>query len=55
MLLTGAQFINAQISPQWARYPSISPDGKTIVFTYKGDLYKVASNAPLTRKFIFLL
>ena len=44
MLLTGAQFINAQISPQWARYPSISPDGKTIVFTYKGDLYKVASN-----------
>ena len=30
-------------SPTWLRYPSISPDGKTIVFTYKGDLYKVAS------------
>jgi Tol biopolymer transport system component/C-terminal processing protease CtpA/Prc len=27
----------------WMRYPSISPDGKTIVFTYKGDLYRVAS------------
>jgi Tol biopolymer transport system component len=23
------------------RYPAISPDGKTIVFTYKGDLYRV--------------
>jgi Tol biopolymer transport system component len=25
------------------RYPSISPDGKTIVFGYKGDLYKDAN------------
>jgi tricorn protease len=36
----------------WMRYPAISPDGKTIVFTFKGDLYKVASTggtaAPLT-------
>lgn len=31
----------AQSHPSWMRYPSISPDGKTIVFTYKGDLYKV--------------
>jgi tricorn protease len=28
--------------PLWLRYPSIAPDGQTIVFTYKGDLYKVA-------------
>jgi Tol biopolymer transport system component/C-terminal processing protease CtpA/Prc len=27
----------------WMRYPAISPDGRTIVFTYKGDLYKVSS------------
>lgn len=27
--------------PSWLRYPAISPDGKTIVFTYRGDLYKV--------------
>lgn len=27
--------------PLWMRYPSISPDGKTIVFNYKGDIYKV--------------
>ena len=34
----------AQVSPQWARYSAISPDGQYIAFTYKGDLYKVASN-----------
>ena len=27
----------------WLRYPAISPDGKTIAFEYKGDLYKVSS------------
>ncbi|KYG71367.1 C-terminal processing protease CtpA/Prc [Roseivirga ehrenbergii] len=34
----------AQTAPNWLRYPVISPDGSTIVFTYKGDLYKVNSN-----------
>ncbi|MGD1959204.1 MAG: S41 family peptidase [Fulvivirga sp.] len=34
----------AQITPKWARYPSISPDGATIVFTYKGNLYSVSTN-----------
>lgn len=33
----------AQTNPQWIRYQTISPDGSTIVFTYKGDLYTVAS------------
>ena len=28
-------------SPLWMRYPLISPDGKIIVFTYKGDIYQV--------------
>lgn len=28
-------------NPLWMRYPVISPDGMTIVFSYKGDLYKV--------------
>ena len=36
--------LHAQTEPKWLRYSSISPDGKTIVFTFKGDLYKVASN-----------
>jgi tricorn protease len=42
----------APASPEWLRYPAISPDGKTIVFTYKGDLYRVPSTGgtatPLT-------
>lgn len=28
----------------WMRYPAISPDGKAIAFTYKGDIYKVSSS-----------
>ena len=27
----------------WLRYPSISPDGKNVVFSFKGDLYVVDS------------
>ncbi len=42
----------AQSNALWLRYPSISPDGKTIVFGYKGDIYKVDANGgtavPLT-------
>ncbi|WP_167615875.1 S41 family peptidase [Maribellus sediminis] len=33
----------SQDSPTWLRYSAISPDGQTIVFSYKGDLYKVPS------------
>src|SRR5215216_3485135 len=33
----------AQNNALWLRYPAISPDGKTIVFSFKGDLYKVGS------------
>ena len=33
----------AQVAPKWVRYPAISPDGSQIVFTYKGDLYRVAA------------
>ena len=36
-------FSFAQISPQWARYPAISPDGSAIAFTYKGNLYRVSA------------
>lgn len=34
---------NAADAPLWLRYPAISPDGSTIVFAYRGDLYKVAA------------
>ncbi|MDR0296247.1 MAG: peptidase S41 [Prevotellaceae bacterium] len=30
-----------QANPLWMRYPSISPDGKQIAFSYKGDIYTV--------------
>ena len=26
-------------TPLWMRYPAISPDGSTIAFNYKGDIY----------------
>ncbi len=31
------------VTPLWMRDARISPDGKQIAFTYKGDIYKVAS------------
>lgn len=41
-----------QSNPLWLRYTAISPDGKTILFTYKGDIYSVPSTGgnavPLT-------
>ena len=42
----------AQQNPLWVRYPAISPDGNMIVFSYQGDLYRVAASGgqatPLT-------
>lgn len=43
ILLSFSQESFSQTSPQWLRYPAISPDGKKIAFTYKGDLYLVPS------------
>lgn len=45
--LLGVCFVSSSFSqtdPLWLRYPAISPDGKQIVFSYKGDLFKVASS-----------
>jgi len=35
--------ILAQSEAMWLRYPAISPDGNTIVFSYQGDLWKTSS------------
>jgi tricorn protease len=44
--------LQAQDGPLWLRYPAISPDGQSILFCYKGDIYKVPSSGgraiPLT-------
>ena len=52
-LLMGASILTyAQLTPLWISTPAISPDGKTIVFSYRGDLYKVSAQGgnatPLT-------
>jgi Tol biopolymer transport system component len=55
LLVSGIAFfalVLAQENPLWLRYPAISPDGATILFTYKGDIYSVPSSGgdarPLT-------
>ena len=44
--------LQAQDGPSWLRYPAISPDGQSVLFCYKGDIYKVSSSGgqaiPLT-------
>ena len=41
IIISAFKFTGETSPPLWMRYPSISPDGKTIVFSYKGDLFKV--------------
>src|SRR5215510_11665715 len=31
----------AENPPLWLRYPAISPDGQTLLFAYKGDIWSV--------------
>lgn len=42
----------AQNNPLWLRYPAISPDGNSILFNFKGDIFKVDASGgtaiPLT-------
>lgn len=40
----------AQQNPLWMRYPAISPDGSTIVFAYKGNIYSVPSQGGEARQ-----
>lgn len=34
-------FASAQEAPMWVRQTALSPDGRTIAFTYKGDIFTV--------------
>ena len=40
----------AKENPLWMRYCSISPDGSTIAFCYKGDIYTVPSTGGNARQ-----
>ena len=40
-ILSFISLVSFSQNPLWLRYPSISPNGKTISFNYKGDIYIV--------------
>src|SRR5688572_18225525 len=41
LLLAGVVVTSANDSPLWLRYPAISPDGQTLLFESKGDIWSV--------------
>ena len=43
-LCTVSTIASAQNDAGWMRYPALSPDGATIAFTYRGDLYRVPAS-----------
>ena len=49
-LLAASLASQAQQGPLWMRYPAISPDGSTVAFAYKGDLYCVPANGGEARQ-----
>ena len=51
LLLTAFIAISASAeNALWLRYPSISPDGKNVAFSYKGDIYLVDSEGGEARQ-----
>ena len=40
----------ADNAPLWLRFCSISPDGQTIAFSYKGDLFSVPVNGGIAKQ-----
>lgn len=40
----------AQDNPLWMRHPAISPDGKTIAFSYQGDIFTVPSSGSTAKQ-----
>ncbi|MDO4759027.1 MAG: S41 family peptidase [Rikenellaceae bacterium] len=49
LLLFGAG-VGVAATPQWMRYPVISPDGEQVVFSYKGDLWAVPTSGGSARQ-----
>ena len=50
LCLAATSAATAQARPLWLRYSSISPDGQTIAFSYKGDIYCVSSQGGAARQ-----
>ncbi|WP_235299506.1 S41 family peptidase [Portibacter marinus] len=54
ILSLGLSFaLMGQDDQSWFRYPSVSPDGSAIVFTHKGDLYRVSSKGGTATRLTF--
>lgn len=49
-LLITAGLVSAQENASWLRQNEISPDGKTLAFSYKGDIYTVSSDGGTARQ-----
>jgi len=45
-----ATSVSAQENPLWMRHCAISPDGSTVAFTYKGDIYSVPATGGTARQ-----
>ena len=50
LLLAGVTLSAGAATPLWMRDVKISPDGKTIAFTYKGDIYTVPVTGGTARR-----
>ncbi len=48
--LTASLSATAQENPLWMRFCAISPDAQTIAFSYKGDIYTVATTGGQARQ-----
>ena len=51
ILLIGTTLSAAAESVSWLRYPAISPDGKRVAFTYKGDIWIVSTQGGTAKRF----
>lgn len=50
MALALATTASAQENPLWLRHCAISPDGSTVAFAYKGDIYTVPATGGNARQ-----
>ena len=50
MLMATTMVASAQTEPLWMRFSAISPDGQTIAFSYKGDIYSVPTTGGQARQ-----
>lgn len=50
LAVTAAMSSASAESPLWMRYPAISPDGKTVAFSYRGDIFTVPASGGEARQ-----